>query len=162
MPVRYTDEQIAALLQERKVLPASFRDTSPQRRMKCSDEWNTTVTGEDGNVFELRVRQSRLQAQDFSVILLLCPTGSSSSFRLRRHNGRGHEHTNPIERERFDGFHVHMATARYQEMGSREDSYAQPTTRYTDVWEALDCMLTDAGFEVEQGAQLRLLEGDAP
>ena len=40
-----------------------------------------------------------------------------------------------------------MATERYQEIGSREDAYAEATERYSDFAGAIDCMLEDAGFD---------------
>jgi hypothetical protein len=44
---------------------------------------------------------------------------------LRRHNGKSHEHTNQIEAGAFYDFHIHRATERYQELGMREDAYAE-------------------------------------
>jgi hypothetical protein len=52
---------------------------------------------------------------------------------LRRHNGRSHEHTNQIEASTFYDFHIHMATERYQELGMREDAYAEATDRFGDM-----------------------------
>jgi len=34
-----------------------------------------------------------------------------------------------------------MATERYQEIGNREDAYAEPTGRYSDICGALQCLL---------------------
>jgi hypothetical protein len=69
-------------------------------------------------------------------------------FRLRRHNGKSHEHTNPIEKNTFYGFHIHTATERYQQSGYREDTYAEETNRYADYHGAIECMLRDCGFMV--------------
>ena len=74
-------------------------------------------------------------------------------FRLRRQNGRSHEHTNQIEDETFYDFHIHIATERYQELGAREDAYARPTDRYGALRDALDCLFTDANFGVSPKAQ---------
>ena len=41
---------------------------------------------------------------------------------------------------------IHTATERYQEVGSREDAYAEATDRYSDLAGAVDCMLEDVGF----------------
>ena len=51
---------------------------------------------------------------------------SNRVFRLRRYNGKSHEHTNPIEKEIFYDFHIHTATERYQVLeNKKEDTYAE-------------------------------------
>jgi len=47
----------------------------------------------------------------------------------------------------FYDFHIHQATERYQDIGSREDAFAEPTDRYADLQSALRCLLTECGFE---------------
>jgi len=54
---------------------------------------------------------------DFSIILAYCPEASNQLFRLRRYNGKSHEHTNTIEADKFYNYHIHTATERYQELG---------------------------------------------
>ena len=81
---------------------------------------------------------------------------SNQFFRLLRYNGRSHEHTNSIEGETFYDYHMHMATERYQEIGSREDAYAEATEKYDDFSRALTCMVEDAGFVVPPDEQLSL------
>ena len=90
---------------------------------------------------------------DFSVILAVRVPQSRRLFRLRRYNGKSHEHTNHIERVTFYDFHIHFATERYQEIGAREDTFAEPTDRYSDIGGALDCVISDANFEVPPGSQ---------
>ena len=82
---------------------------------------------------------------------------SNRLFRLRRNNGRSHEHTNSIEGDTFYDFHIHTATERYQDLGSREDAYAEATDRYSDYAGAVDCMLADAGFDIPFDNQPKLL-----
>ena len=67
-------------------------------------------------------------------------------FRLKRYNGN-HEHSNTIEDEKVNGFHIHTATERYQVNSVREEDYAELTQRYTDVNGALKCLFADANFE---------------
>jgi hypothetical protein len=95
---------------------------------------------------------------DFSVILALNPTGTNVLFRLRRYNGRSHEHTNQIEGDTFYSFHIHHATERYQEAGTREDAFATPTDCFSDLVSALSCMLRECGFEIQADAQPSLFE----
>ena len=50
-----------------------------------------------------------------------------------------------------------MATERYQEIGAREDAYAEVTDRYSELSGALDCLSRDAAFDVPPDEQLSLL-----
>jgi hypothetical protein len=79
-------------------------------------------------------------------------------FRLRRHNGKSHEHTNQIEASTFYDFHIHMATERYQELGMRENAYAEATDRFGDFDSALRCLVDDCRFETAPDPNLRLFD----
>ena len=74
---------------------------------------------------------------------------------MRRHNGKSHEHRNPIEaRAPFYGFHIHMATERYQDHGmGEEDKYAEPTDRYGDYEGAWRCFVSDCNLQLPPGDQ---------
>lgn len=80
-------------------------------------------------------------------------------FRLVRYNGKSHAHTNTIENESFYGFHIHRATERYQELGGREDTYAELTDAYKNFDGALACMFRDCGFPASMKIQMTLFEG---
>lgn len=114
------------------------------------------MAGASGANFRLIIRLSDFNPLDFSIILALNPPESNQLFRLRRYNGKSHEHTNTIEGNTFYGFHIHEATERYQEIGAREDAYAEPTDRYADFYGALQCLLEDCGFELAPGSQMWL------
>ena len=157
MPVTCTDNQIDALIQERKPLPANWRDRTRMMAKRGHDEQHLDLTGDAGTGFRLMFRQSRINRLDFSVILAVLVPQSTQVFRLRRYNGRSHEHTNPIENEVFYDFHIHLATERYQAIGAREDAYARPTDRYSDFRGALNCLFADANVSVPLEAQ-----GDRP
>lgn len=94
----------------------------------------------------------------FSIILAIAVPRSNQLFRLRRYNGKSHEHTNHIEGDTFYDFHIHKATERYQEIGTREDAYAEPTGRYGDFHGALRCLIRDANFDVPSNAQRDFFE----
>jgi hypothetical protein len=145
--VRLTDEQIGALLKERKRLPHDYLGRIRVKPKRGHKERELDVRGDNGSLFRLRVRQANANPLDFSAILMFCPKDTNQTVRLRRYNGRSHEHTNMIEGETFYGFHIHMATERYQELGRDEDSYAELTDRYADLDGALDCLLADCGFD---------------
>ena len=63
-----------------------------------------------------------------------------------------------IEDETFHDFHIHFATERYQEFGTREDAYAEPTDRYGDFDGAFLCLRDDANLEIPDEPQYGLFE----
>ncbi len=154
MSAKFSDAEIAQMIQERKPLPENYCARMQLRDKRGHKEREVDITGESGTQYRLILRQSNSNALDFLIILAVIPAGSNQLFRLRRYNGRSHEHTNQIERgEPFYDYHIHQATERYQESGAREDSYAEVTNRYADFHSALRCMLVDCGFETPQDAQ---------
>lgn len=160
MAVRFTDGEIAALLAEPKVLPVDFRRLLRPREKRGHREAELTLTGSGGHAFSIFVRQSLINALDFSVILAVTPEKSSMQFRLRRHNGKSHEHTNAIERNSFYDFHVHMATERYQELGMKEDGYAERTDRYSGYYGALSCFCEDCKVLSPPESEVSLFPGE--
>jgi hypothetical protein len=158
MAVMLTDQAIERLIQEPKPLPAGYRNSMQMRPKRGHYERELDVRGVNGSDFRLILRQSRINPLDFSVILGYRPPGSATLFRLRRYNGKSHEHTNSIENQTFYGFHVHYATERYQMIGASEDSYAQPTDRYADFQGAVACLLKECTFEIPIDPQGRLFE----
>lgn len=142
----YTEAQIGDLLRERKQLPTDFRERFRVRPKRGHGERDIDIAGEDGSNFRVIVRQSQRNLLDFSVVLAVLVPNTTTFFRLRRYNGRSHEHTNHLEEQKFYDFHIHYATERYQMAGHREDAYAAPTDRYQDLRGALSAMVSDCGF----------------
>lgn len=149
MSVLFTDREIAQLLAEDKPMP---RDAFPPRfREKgAHKEASFKTVGGSGNSFRVIFRQNMLNPLDFSVILVVSPADGKADFRLRRYNGRSHEHTNHIEGDRFYDFHRHTATERYQLRGTAEDGYAEVTATYSDLRGAFQCMVSDCGFVMSE------------
>ncbi len=158
MSAIFSDEDIARLLAEEKALPDDYRALIQIRPKRGHKERELDVNGVDGSDFRLILRQSVINPIDFSVILIYRPPKSNQLFRLRRYNGKSHEHTNSIEGETFYDFHIHEATERYQEIGAREDTYAQPTSRFSDFHRAVSCVLKDCAFESPFDPQGKLFE----
>ena len=158
MKVTYSDQEIAALIQERKVLANDRRGEFKKITYRGSNEYRLNVTGEAGNEFQVIVRMSRSNKLNFSVILGVKGPPSKKFFRLKRYNGDYHLHTNTIEEKEVAGFHIHTATERYQTGGIREDDYAEPTKRYKDAEGALKCLFADANFEDPYALQDILFE----
>jgi len=156
MVVRLTDEEIAQLIQERKPLPTDFQSKFQIRRKRGHFERELDLRTPNGSDFQVILRQSLFNHLDFSVILAFRPQNSNYLFRLRRYNGKSHEHSNTIEGQTFYDFHIHHATERYQEIGAREDAFAEPTDRYADFQYAIRCMIRDCGFELPDEPQMPL------
>ena len=158
MAAKFSDADITAFLQERKPLSNDFRSKFRLRDKRGHKEQELDVQGANGTLFRLILRQSNFNALDFSIILAYSPVDSNQLFRLRRYNGKSHAHTNTIESDSFYNFHIHTATERYQELGMREDTYAEPSDRFSDFHSAVNCMLSDCGFDVPVNPQLKMFE----
>ena len=158
MAVRYTDDDIERLLRERKPLPDGYRQRLKVRDKNRQMERQLDVIGDGGNEFCIILRQTKFNVLDFSVILAVRPPKSNQLFRLRRYNGKHSPHKNTIEGNRFYDFHIHIATERYQALDEEEDAYAEPTAKFANIDQALDCLLKDCGFDVPPDQQLPLFE----
>ncbi len=144
------------MVKEPKPLAEGYRRQTKFRAKRGHKEWELDLKGTEGNQYRLIARQSIFNALDFSIILSYVPADSNQLFRLQRYNGKSHEHTNHIEEESFYDFHIHKATERYQELGSREDGYAELSDRFYDYPSALRCMLEDCGFSIPENPQQEL------
>lgn len=156
MTVTYTDDEIAAYLPEPKPLPSDYRNRLKLKSKRGHKEAELPVAGANSSDFRLILRQGTFNPLDFSIILAVCPTSSNQLFRLRRYNGKSHEHTNRIENDTLYGFHVHTATERYQQFGAKEDAFAEQTDRYGDFEGAFQCMLNECGFDLPVEPQMSL------
>ena len=159
MAIRLSEAEISRLLAERKPLPPDYRERIQIKPKRGHKERELDVKGSDKSEFRLILRQSEFNPLDFSVILAYRPPKTNQLFRLRRYNGKSHEHTNTLEGSTFYDFHVHTATERYQdESGLREDAYAEPTKRFADFHGAIRCMLVECRFDVPPDTQGTLFE----
>jgi hypothetical protein len=149
MTIELTDIEIYNLIQEEKHLPLNYYHKLASFKLRQQHkEAELTVNGGNGSRFKIVLRQNTINRLDFSVILAYVKPNSNKLFRIRRYNGRSHHHTNKIEGNRFFDFHIHKATERYQEIGLKEDAYADPCDRYNNLEEALICLIDDCGFIV--------------
>jgi hypothetical protein len=156
MPTPLSDSEIDDLIAETKRLPERFNEHLRLRSKRGHKEAQLDVIGENDSLFGIVLRQNLQNSLDFTAILTYLIPNTNVLFRLRRYNGKSHEHTNRLERERFYDFHIHMATERYQLSGLREDAYAQPTHRYSDLSGALTCLLEDGAFIYPDNYQIGL------
>jgi hypothetical protein len=162
MPIQLTDPEIAALIAEPKPLPDDYQSRIQIKPKRGHKERELDFTGENGGDFRLILRQSLFNVLDFSIILSYLAPKTNHLFRLRRYNGKSHEHTNALESQTFYEFHIHTATERYQlESGGREDTFAEPTDKYPDFQGAIRCMLSDCNFILPAAPQGNLFEEES-
>ena len=157
MSADLSDAEIARLISEPKQLPPDWRSRLNMRPKRGHKEQQLDLIGESGGEFRIILRLSNVNQLDFSAILAVRIPGSNRFFRLRRYNGKSHQHTNQIEGESFYDFHIHMATQRYQDIGEREDTYAETTNRYGNLKEAIGCMQQDVSLIIPKNDQLDLI-----
>ena len=142
------DTEVVEFLAEPKPVPDDYRTRLQTKLKHGHQERELDVTGAQGTMYRVILRQSLLNPLDFSVILAYLPPQSATPFRLCRYNGKSHEHTNKLEGNTFYDFHIHRTTERYQQSGLREDAFAEPTNRYQDLATALRCLVHDCGFQL--------------
>ncbi len=148
-----TDREIDGLIRESKPLQTDWRRRFTTKAKHGHRERESHVAGALGSQFRLILRESISNPLGFSVILAFTPAATNQLFRLRRYNGRDHEHTNKLEKHSFYAFHIHQATERYQLSGLREDAFAEPTDRFSDFDGAVTCMLSDCAFSLPDDPQ---------
>jgi hypothetical protein len=153
LSILLTDAEISALISETKELQPGYLSKLQLRQKQGHRERELDITGTNGSEFRIILRQSLINILDFSAILACSAKSSSQLFRLRRYNGKSHEHTNKLERQTFYDFHIHFATERYQHSGLREDAYAETTSRYGDIQGALNCLIEDCALVLPSNGQ---------
>jgi len=156
VPVVLSDKEITKLITEPKILPQNYQELVKLKSKRGHKEAELDLDGTDGSKFRLILRQSSFDPFDFSVILAYHVPKTNVLFRLRRYNGKSHEHTNKIEGETFYDFHIHHATERYQQLGLREDGYATLANQYADLHGALQSVLKECGFVMPPNTQFEL------
>jgi hypothetical protein len=141
-----SEPSITELIAERKPIPDGLQPLTRLVLRNRHMRRDYDVKCKTGNCFVINVRRNTINQFDFSAILGYRLPGVNTIFLLRRYNGKSHYHTNPIENVMFRGFHIHTATERYQNVGTKVEHFAELTTRYADLDGAIDCLLADCGF----------------
>ena len=156
MDLFLNDNQIDDLIIEEKRIKLVVRDIWNLKTRGVHKENDLTISRFDGSQFKIILRQNALNILDFSVILGYIPKESNQVFKLRRYNGKSHQHTNRIEKQTFYDFHIHKATERYQKSGMKEEGFAEITNRYSDLKSAFVCLTSDCNIIFENERQLDL------
>ena len=126
MSIIFSDQEIKAFIQERKVLPDNWGSKFKKRMNRGYTEHYQDITGEDENIFRIIVKKGDFSKSLFSVLLVVKIPDSKKYFPLCRYNGSNHQHTNKIEGELITGFHIHTATERYQKKRRYLDTHNRP------------------------------------
>ncbi|MCH7974107.1 MAG: hypothetical protein IH949_09525 [Bacteroidetes bacterium] len=148
MSYYFTDNEITDLISEQKVLLKTLREILTFQESDGHKKNSFSIERLDGSQFLIILRQNIHNINDFSVIFAFQEKVKNTNFKLRRYNGKSHEHTNKLEGDKFYNFHIHFATQRYQDVGQKEKSYAKVTDRYSDIQKALKCLLKDCNIEI--------------
>jgi len=151
-----TDELIDYLLTVPKRIKNPKAREVPKAKHK---ERNYEVESTDGSAqFILISRQSTIIVDNFSCGLIWQPSPGQKVI-LTRYNGFDHVHANPIEQESFEyECHIHRATQRYIQAGRKAEMYAEATSRYRNLSDALKCLTEDCNIQGLKGSSL---PGDA-
>ncbi len=158
MDVFLTDTEIQALVNTKKQMTVEpdllFLSMKEKRGHKSAEH---EMPQPDGSTFIIKIRMSIENPFDFTVILGFTPAKSTKLFLLRRYNGKSHEHRNKLEKEAdFYDYHIHTATERYQREGTKEEYYAEASSRYSTSQQALNCLIADCNVDLPLSSQLRL------
>jgi hypothetical protein len=139
-----SDQQIEPLLAEPKpaVEIARFQ---PSKRKRRHAQGSFELLGDHGSRFTVVTRRSTLDPNDFSIILGWTRPEVTGLFHLLRCNGNSHNHPNVLEGETIRGFHVHVATERYQELGGDPEGFARPAG-YSDFSGAIETFIDITGI----------------
>lgn len=159
MPTYVNDQQIKNLIREKKLLPGDYRQKLRLKLKRGHWESQLDILGVRGTRFRVILRQSDHNTIDFSAILAYLVPNSNRVFRLRRYNGKSHDHTNTIEGDTLYGFHIHQATERYQNMGKPEDTYAVQSDEFNGLDSAVSVMFRQCKFVLPDNFQLRMFGG---
>ena len=150
------DAEISNLIKEQKEFPPNYEALFQTKDKKGPREQEIILPRSDGSRFKVILRQNQINQLDFSLILGYIPPKTTALIRLRRYNGKSHQHTNKIEKETFYDFHIHQATERYQAAGFEEDGYAVVSKDYVDIQSALDCLVKDCSIIPPDNRQLKM------
>jgi hypothetical protein len=158
MEIFLSDKEITELINEEKIINSEVSELLKMKIKKAHKENELTINRLDGSCFKIIIRQNTENQLDFSVILGYIPPNRNDVFILRRYNGKSHEHTNRIEKEKpFYDYHIHSGTERYQEEGPREEYFAEATSRYADIHGALNCLINDCNIKLIGNLELNFL-----
>ena len=149
MDIKYTDQQIAELINERKVLPDDWR-------IQLNKDSSLYIIGGNSNRFRLITNQNEKYPSDFSVILAVINPKTGATFRIRRYNGMPKRpHNNKIERQKNLRLPYSLCLQSDTKKEVMMRILTQKRRTVIIILKArLQCLIQDANFELP--AQLEL------
>ncbi len=156
MSYYFTDEEINNFVVEEKQFSGTVNGFMIFKESDGHKRSSAIIGRSDGSQYIIKLRQSTHNVNDFSAIIAYQSKGTNKDFKLRRYNGKSHEHSNRLEGNKFYNFHIHIATERYQNIGRKEESFAKETNRYSNLYGALECMIKDCNIKVKKDSQTNL------
>ena len=143
-----SDQEIIELLGEEKILPTDFRyqlalKKKSDRKYKECDIYARSSKGD----FIITIKVNIKEVFDFSIILQYI-SENGFNYILRRYNGI-HQHKNILERTLILGYHIHIATEKYQRSLLKIDGYAEITDSYNNWKDALAQLIADCNVKGE-------------
>lgn len=101
------------------------------------------LESDDGQYkFNIFINEHLQLLEIFSIGLVYLHDESGSVIVLR-YNGDHGMHKNQLTGESFSGFHIHKLTEEALKAGIKGENYAEQTTKYASVREALRVFFTD-------------------
>ncbi|MBU4444234.1 MAG: hypothetical protein L6422_04375 [Candidatus Marinimicrobia bacterium] len=152
----FTDEEIQSLIAEEKPFGGLIDEMMNFKESDGHKRSSVEIVRADNSLYVIKLRQNLNNVNDFSAILAFQERGFNKDFKIRRYNGKSHEYSNKLEGDKFYAFHIHMATQRYQDVGRKEESFAEATDRYSDLRGALKCLLKDCNVITKLNPQTSL------
>ena len=151
----FTDVQIQDLIVEPKLLDCSASALMHGMKSKSGREASHSQISRkfprrkgEGD-WLIYLRRSRENQFDFSCGLGFIPKDKNQAFTLTRYNGKSHQHTNMLEKEKpFYDFHIHIATEKYQRSSYSTEHRADITNRYADFYGAFTALLNDCNVSL--------------
>ena len=156
MAIFLNNTEIQALIVEEKGIESKAINLLSMKKKKGHKESDISIACPDGSNFKIVLRQNSNDSLDFSAILMFLPKGSNEDFKLKRYNGKNHQHTNKLHKTKFYDFHIHTATEEYQRAGMKEETFAEQTQRYSTLTEAFNCLVQDCNVILPDDKQLKL------
>ncbi|MCX6676844.1 MAG: hypothetical protein NTU95_02725 [Methanothrix sp.] len=143
-----SDQEIIELIGEEKKLAVNFREqlTLKKKSDKKYQECDLSAKSNKG-AFIITVKVNIKDVFDFSIILQYI-SENGFNYILRRYNGT-HQHKNILERTLIRGYHIHIATEKYQRSLLRIDGYAELTDSYKNWKDALAQLIADCNVKGE-------------
>jgi hypothetical protein len=144
MVVILTNDERDKLIKEYKIPPQKLKTfTLTKKNQVKYRESDIDLIDNQNRKYKMIMRKNTEDINDFTVILRFFHQQEGAWRTLTRYNGYHGIHTNVLEDEEIDGFHIHKITEKYQEANQKDDGFAEITKSYNTFDDALKAFLKD-------------------